>query len=250
MDKFWSFKRFYLLLKYLLASFLRPVLLFSGVFFGVIFLISLLSLMGSQTNDVVQGFYTPYLFLFGLYLTTLFFSDLKNSQSTISFLMIPASMFEKFLGKLLITTLGVILSSLILYFVYSVVLSFTSQLLFQKSSLLFNPFRKEVWEMIASFVVLQSLLFFGEIYFKKSALLKTLLSILCLSIAMGIYFIILLWILSDKGNFVLQNQFNFNGPQLMEYGKGVNNVLTFLFWWLMAPFFWFLSYIRLTEKEV
>ena len=99
--------------------------------------------------------------------------------------------------------------------------------------------------MLLVFIYNQSIYLLGSIYFKRSQVWKTLLSVNLISILLIIITIVEL--ACFKGNIHI-------GPEdasiFHQWGEIVGRIGSFFLFYLLPPFFWIVSYFRLTEKQV
>ncbi len=172
-----------------------------------------------------------------------------------------ASIEEKFLSRLLLTTVGYIIVSLVFYWLFSVIAAGLTELFFNRSHQIFNPFTPFIWKMIRLFLITQSVIFFGALFFRKNTLLKTISSLTGLGIALSIIVYILVrlifWKYFDGWSLDMSTDLEYGlfssnifNETFRSFFIGLGNVVEFSFLWIMAPFFWVISYLRLRETEV
>ena len=180
--------------------------------------------------------YVLLLFIGGFWTTSLAFKDMHDKQRSYIFLTLPCSNFEKFFSKLVLTSVGYVLATLLGFYLLSLLVAGIDALLFQHGQAVFNPLQNDILLYIRDYIILQSVFFLGSVYFKSHAMTKTILSLSCLTLVV-ILFTFLIVIL-------------FLGP----YGLSLLHIFTSIFrsvfWLLLAPFCWFIAYIRLREAEV
>ena len=180
MNKYFNFYRIYLLIKRQIQINLKTFWVSAGAITGILFMLYFLtSLESKDLNEFFQGFYTFVLFLGGYIITSSVFKDMQSPERGYSYLLLPASTFEKFLSKLLLTTIGWIVSITVLYYIFSLFAGVFNVIIFKREFITFNPFNYEILRGIVIYIVTQSIFFLGAIYFKKNAFLKTNL-LLCL----------------------------------------------------------------------
>ena len=104
------------------------------------------------------------------------------------------------------------------------------------------------------FAIIQAIFMLGSLYFKRSAVGRTMLSIIALGIILGIIELILLK--SLFGTYHLGNDMNISiNLNLLSMDFNSNfmstmNIISKIIGYLIIPFLWTVSYFRLTEKEV
>lgn len=100
------------------------------------------------------------------------------------------------------------------------------------------------------FAFIQSLFLLGSLYFKRNSAVKTLLSIafivLISSLVQGMMFKLLFGSYSFSSMSFLNLNYDFSNSLTLN----VMEVLYKVGFWLAIPFFWIVSYFRLTEKQV
>ncbi len=181
--------------------------------------------------------YAWILFAGGLWLTSYSFKELHHPQRSYHFLTLPASQLEKVFSRLLLTTLIYMAATLILYSLFYFVVSV---ILFIKTGVfqwLFFPLQKNVMRWIGEYLVLQSIIFLGAVYFRKHAVIKTVAWVVLFSIVLFLY-IIMLDYFFPIGIFSLYNHVLF-----------LQNILHFAVYVLLPVYCWILAYIRFTESE-
>jgi hypothetical protein len=99
-----------------------------------------------------------------------------------------------------------------------------------------------------SFLIVQSIFFLGSIYFKRNQILKT-----CLALTVIAVFLLFLsafemkyFVIDKITEMQVSRNISLSDDKFMEIIK----VTTGIFYYLLIPYLWVTSYIRLTEKEV
>ena len=255
-------RRFRLLLKRDMVSGYRAVLIAVAAVAGVAIIISALSMLGAYEADFHYGIFYPLLFAGGYIVTSLAFRDLHLNGRSYTYLMLPGSRVEKFTSKLLTTSVGYALGTLILCSVLSLVSEGINKLIFGHSHLLFNPFNREVLLAVAIYLVTQSIFLVGAAYFKKLAILKTALAVniavIGFSILSGGVLAVVFrnYIVAGKQSNELRaiiNELGHSGwfeAAFLPAGRAILLGLKIFFWGIMAPVCWVISYVRFSEKEV
>jgi uncharacterized membrane protein YwzB len=103
-------------------------------------------------------------------------------------------------------------------------------------------------DLIVSFVTVQAVFLLGSVYFKRNAVGKTFLAFILLTIIIGILEVTLLKLLFGSTNIEMHNV-NIDILDADSLFPGLSYIGTVMKYSL-APFFWIVSYFRLTEKEV
>jgi len=197
-----------------------------------------------------------------------FYKEIHSSGNGVAYFMIPASQLEK-------TILGVVITSFY-YFAMIIVAYVIGNLLgtllfdmlsslngiiginlFHYSSLQWNLFDISsaprintighdslfILHLFEIFLIGQSVYLLGSIYFKRNHFFATLLSKIIVGLILLIVFAIELRLIF--GNFSMIPNHNISYDFGNTFGSILRNII-----WLVPPFFWVVSYFRLTEKQV
>ncbi len=255
-DSRFEIGRFWQLIKNDLFTNYRALLIAGGAAIGILLFINIISILGSREVLVPIVFYPLMLFIGGYIVTSVAFNDLHHPQRSYVYLTLPASNLEKFLSKLLLTTLGYVLGTLVLYFLFSVLMSLINVTFFGHGYPLFNPFDEVVWTTIGIYVITQSIFLLGAAFFRKNAFLKTVFTLFILQIALSLFVGLLARILFWK--YFSGWEFGFDDMIISSHGLeqslenffiGFGHLMKFVFFYLLAPFLWFVTYFQLKETE-
>ena len=262
IDEVFKLKRFYLLIKRDMFIQYKTYLLGLGAIFCILFIINISSIASYTYWNFNLVFYPITLFFGGFIFTSLSFNELYREQSRVFYVTLPASSLEKLLSKLIITSIGYIIGSLILYFLFSVAVFFLNTLIFGFGHQIFNPFHPIILHCIRIYFVTQSVFLLGALYFKRNAFLKTILSLFGLAIAYAAFILAILFILyvvtTINRHIYFSLEFftqlgskGFNYPSIInDMGKILLYIRQILFWFVLAPLLWIVSFFRLKEIEV
>jgi len=261
-NAFINLKRFHLLLKRDFYTQGKSYILGLGAIFCILFIVNVASIASYKYWNFHLVFYPLTLLIGGLIFTSLSFNELSQQQSHISYLIIPASSFEKFISKLIISSIGYVSVSLILYFLLSVFTFFFNSIIFGFAHQVFNPFHRIIWYCIRIYLVVHSIFFLGAIYFRKNSFIKTILSLFGLALTYSIFVIAILFILYFILSFnrhiyfsltlfnnIDKNGFNFPATLNVIFGI-LSYFIKTLLWYILAPFLWIITFIHLKETEV
>lgn len=248
--------RFWHLMKNDIVTNYRKLLIAAGAALGVLLFFNIISMFGSSGPAASLVLYPQLLFIVGLLKTSSSFKDLHHPQRSYVYLTLPASNLEKFLSKLAVTTVGHVLATLVLFFTFSVLMAAISPLIFQQSYPLFNPFDRIVLVLISIYIIVQSIFMVGAVYFRKNAFVKTLFSLFMLQIALALFvgiLVKLVFIGYFEGWHFTFDAIRLSSPvveqQLENFFWGFAQFMKFLFYWILAPVLWLVSYFRLKETE-
>lgn len=137
---------------------------------------------------IYNGMFSGFLLIGGFIMTSLMFAkDLFSKDTQHGYLMLPATNFEKFLSKALLSTVVYPLVLMVLFFVTSLITEPILLLFFRSPIELFNPFAdRDFGLLLANFWVWNSIFFLGATYFHKAHFIKTVLAVGVISIGLGI----------------------------------------------------------------
>lgn len=262
INNFINLKRFWLLLKRDMYTQYKTYLTGLGAIFCILFIVNISSIASYNSWNFNLVFYPLTLFIGGFIFTSMIFSELSPEQNRIFYLTIPASGLEKLLSKLIITNIGYVIGSLVLYFLFSVIAFFFNTLIFGFAHRIFNPFHPVIWLCIRIYLVTQSIFLLGAVYFKRNVFLKTILYLFGFAVAYAVFvfgiFFIMYSIMSFNSHIYFSLEF------FMSFGQGgfsqssvvsvISIILLYisriLFWFVLSPLLWIILYFRLKEIEV
>jgi len=227
---------------------------------AILILFSIFEIMSKVHGMTYQPYYRFFLFIGGISLTGRIFKGLHDEVKGSAWLTLPASIFEKFMSRLILLTVIYPLALMAVIFLISLISAGLHVALIGSSHGIFNPFDKSVLLGTAGYIVLQSPFFLGAIYFKKNPLAQTILAIAGYSI--------LLVLIAHVFSMIIypQNPGNFNYvPNMGEMIMWITGIIThdyrpsysiiywvqlIFFWCVIAPACWVTGYFRLKEKEL
>ncbi len=251
-----NFNRIFYLIRNEIASNYKKIFTVFGAVAGILFLNSI-SRFYKPSANTSGGWFGIILIIGGLIYTSNIFKDLHHPQKGIHYLMQPASITEKFLAKLLMVSAGYSLTVIVFMFLFSAMMSGLSLIFFGYGQTLFNPFTNDVGWMILNYIIIQSVFLLGSVYFKRSAFFKTILAIFIFIILIGLTGIFFIRIVYHDffGKFITGGNMSLNFPEITGYFndiilKYLPGIVKILYWFVMAPFFWIVTFFRLKETEV
>jgi len=235
-------------------------------FWGItIFVFTLMHIAGSRDQAIsVQMF----LYISGFIFAARTFKIFNFTPTGMHYLLIPATHFEKLTTAIILSTFYYFVMILITYTIGTVLGTTLGNLLFD----LHNPIQFALFQSSSDFVVngapihnsgpgllnifiafagIQSVFMLGSIYFRGNAIGKTMLAIIALAIVLSIIELFLLRV--TFGTYHLSGQminFNVNFSSDHMFGSQIAKGLASAFRYALIPFFWVVTYFRLTEKEV
>ena len=190
------------------------------------------------------------------------FSYLGNKTKRFDYLMIPASIFEKFLANIFIVHIYKYLLYAVAFIIGKIVgvsiiaplfssfgLSHNCNVILTDVNEIFYPFF--YIRTLLFLIFTQSILLFGSIYFKKSALIKTALVLFAFSAVFTIGYTILFQSFSGTVD-IYGNSLEYYFNEMSRGGNAskAGNVAGYVVIICSTLYFWTLSYLRLRETEV
>jgi hypothetical protein len=249
-------KRLWQLFKIDIFIYGRSYLSMLALFGGLALIASLVSGAQGTAIDIVPTLY-PFVVFSGIIMASLSFSKLHERERAADYLLLPASTPEKYVSKLILTAIAFIAASLLFLCCLSFALSIINRFYFASETPVFNPFDEKLMGIVQKFLVAHSLYFFGSIYFKNKATLKTSLSIVTFACVLLIFLTLCVRVIYHDfiPNFDGHHNLNIDNYTFFKMYKDspwpmvVENAE--LFFLIGVPlFFWSLGYIRLKEVEV
>ena len=241
--------RFFLLLREEFSTKYRTALIALGA-------VAIVTMFFATIRDSnIHETWFPTLVLGGGFLfTSLAFNNWINKPGRQFYLHLPASNFEKFASKWLITALiyPIVIVGFyqVLIWVLASVTSETYQLFYVEGLDIFHENNVKIFK---AYFVLQSIFLLGAASFNRFAILKTLFTLFVVGIALG-----LIGFTSFRLIFA-EYWTGFEtvgaGPQIDEDHKNwvegpLFNFVQNLFWYALAPVALLIGFLKLKEKEV
>lgn len=243
-------KRTYLLIKKDIQLNTSTIWIFTALVASLLLLGIIIS-----PNNIFSVNYAPtayYLLLFigGIWISSQAFSEARSVIKSYGFFTLPASTFEKFFSKFLLTAIIYPIGVLLFYSIFYWIIGGLAFLINGTGPALFNPLQGYIFKTIWVYLVFQSVFLLGSIYFRKKVIIKTLLFMVLFSLSisiitaiMGLFFTKSFFI----GNiFLIPNLSVFTS----QVAQSVGNIIHILIVIILPIFCWVLTYIRLGETEV
>lgn len=247
---YFELSRFWLLLKVELYKSRKGVLMTFVITFGMLFFAGfLLDIIVGQQEVFFehQENYTFALMTGGFILSSLAFDDLSNTLRRYHYLTLPASTFEKFVCMWLLTSAGWIILFTIIYSFYTFIANAVGPILFRHISFQpFEPLGEYSLTTMKSYFVLQGIFLVGAAHFRNYVFPKTLFTLILFGTVCGA---IAYFIMEDL---LLAHECNAGECELVKRMKVHQAwlLVKWLFWWVLAPLCWVITYLGLKEQEV
>ncbi len=205
----------------------------------------------SNADPVYKEFFFWFLFLGGAISVSTSFEDMFNRTKQHNFLMLPASSFEKFLSRAIISTVLYPLVLLALMSALSLVLEPLLLLLFGDPMTLFNPLSASIIRSIPLFFLVNSLFFLGSTYFRKNHFIKTVFFSWLVLLSLGMIAMLFSRIFLASSFFTMQTfqirvsylegSFTFS-----PFWEWIWNIILYI---ALPLFLFYVSYLRIEEVQ-
>ncbi|MEQ8472040.1 MAG: hypothetical protein RIC35_12690 [Marinoscillum sp.] len=250
MKRFFDISRFWMLLKLELFKSRKGILMTMVISFGMLFFVGfLLSLYVEHPAiyDHTEN-YAYSLFLGGFILSSLAFNELGGGLKRLRYLTIPVSTFERFLCMWMLTSIGWLVIYTLCFALYTMIANPVGQLIFANTTFkTFDPFGSFAITVMQYYFVLHGIFLLGAAHFRGYVFPKTMVVIiLILLVSVGLLYLFL------KDEFLSDHYCTVEGEcELVDafivHPVGVMSKV--LFWYVLAPLTWFLSYLGLKDQE-
>ena len=252
--------RFYLLIRNGIVLNKSTILLVSAAVGGILVFLSAIDAFLGYRPKFHQGLYLGLLYVGGLIVTSRIFKDFHDTIKGPAWLLIPASPLEKASSRIALSTVIYVITTMLIYFGFSLLSEGFNWLLFGRNHPLFNPFDPWVLHGVALYFVLQAPLLVGAIYFQKHSLSKTILALLGYTFVFFVVVGIAAWLIfGDYFHGLLLNletlieQTGTTDDAIIanigRLGKVALWIWRIIFWAIIPPLCWTICYYRLKETE-
>lgn len=253
-----SHRRLLYLLKRDVLSNITTTFIILGAVTAVIYLTSALSAYNRSPSDQLYfTLFTNFLFAGGLIVTSMIFREMHRKETAQNYMLLPASNFEKFFSRLLLSTVGFAVITLVGLTLISYLSEGINALIFNRHNQVFNPFTKMVWKLMPHYFVAQSIYFLGAAYFRKYNFIKTInvifLILILVSILGALFFRIIYFDFFDTFFGIKDTSLMIQWDKISLAPETIDtliNIAKVLYWLIPAPLFWTISYFRIKEAEV
>jgi hypothetical protein len=258
MNQQFNMTRFILVLKAYWAENVRSYLLALSLIVGSMLLIMLSIIGTSQFNGLLYTFHVLALFggtaLGGFYFTNTAFANYATSERGVAAIMVPASQLEKYLPILLFSFLGTVSVFVIGFWLHGELVTLANQGIADTRK--YEPAPSDVKQFYAyTFFVLQGTLFLGSLYFTKNSLIKTLGSVLIVTILAFVLNLFLTYHFTGYPQSVMAFPFTFwnifesEQRYTVRYPEPIDDLVEFVPMLIVVALVC-ITYVRLKEKEI
>ena len=226
----------------------RAVLTGAGSAAALILVIGVMTARNAHGGALHAGLFPLVLAIGGVLFTSSLFTDLHDKPRAHAYLTLPVSTLERWLVRLLLSTIGVAAVAVAGYSLATLLGAGVSELIWGRSHGVFVP-GSDAWRAVLSYLVTSSLFLFGAVYFRRWHAFKVVLSVAAVWLALMLLAAALVWLLFPALFATLDQDLNLSeiAPHLT--GPIVQGAKIF-YWAVMAPLFWLLTFLRLRAAEV
>lgn len=238
----------------------RSAAIIAAAVFGIVFFLVFISNFHGEKVDhssLLQFFIT----MGGLIFTSMSFREIHLRDRNIAYLLLPASVEEKFAERLLSVTIAWCLFAIISYALCANAAVLINYLFFRNSDPVFyNPLSAEIITGLPYYIINSSVFFLGAVHFRKMHFLKTIISLFLFSaVFLALTALMARIIFSREAGLIADCSFSngfesfelyFERGDYRQMAEAVLLALKVLYYALLAPFLWFAAYLKLREAEV
>lgn len=255
-EHFFRPKRVFLLIRNVLVLNRSSIALITAAVASILLLVSLLDALDECRPELHQKLYLLVLFSGGILLTSRSFKELHDPIKGLPWLLLPASLLEKTLARILLTTAVLIGGSMLLYFVFSLMSEGVNTFLFDRRHALFQPFDPLVFKGAITYTAVQAPFLLGAAYFRKHALSKTILAMLGFTALLSLGFYLAARIIFGEqfsglvfGDLFTEASHSIEWAKLSGLGRAAAITTKVIFWLALPLVSWTTCYFRLKETE-
>lgn len=231
----------------------KTALILTGVLTGVLILNGLIAHMdhSSSHTDFHMTWYGLFFLLLGFFHTGSAFREFAQPATRQEYLLLPASSLEKWTSRWFRTLPLYLIVFTMIYWLASWVMNLAVLIAFKEILIPFNPLNTNYLVYWKIFIVVHAILMIGAVHFNRVAAFRTTLVIMAFLTVLGILGTMTTWLFfhdwANQGVFV-EPRIRFDLSQHADLLLGpVGKVIL---WCLLIPFFWWVSILKLNEKEV
>ena len=260
LDYYFDVKRFGYLLKRESFSNLKLFLIALGAVSGILLIIFLITVLQWKNGKLVdyrweahQYFFIPPYVIIGVLFTSLAYKDLLHVNKAYAYLTLPVSNFERTVSMLLLTTVVYTVLFIVYYLVFSTLLNALGMMISPREFAFFDFTSEPVIKAIKLYLVIQSVFLLGAAAFKKFPFLFTLLTIFLAAVTLIIITLISVRLLFAEyfGSNMDINMKDYVSKDLQNFlTEDLTKILETVFWYILAPVCWVITYLKLKEREV
>lgn len=231
----------------------KSSLIFCGVLVGLLTLFGIFAKMDQSNPDpnFHLMWYGIFFFVFGIFQTGGVYVEFAQPATRQDYLLLPASHLEKWTSRWFRTLPLFIIAYTLLYWAASWIMNLVCLAAFGGFYTIFQPFQQGIYDLWKIYLVAHAIFSIGALQFNKSATIKTALTLLILMTAISFIGGVTAWALftgMQEDNLIISPSFSFNLSEHTSYWLGQTG--KWILWFVLIPLFWWISFLKLNEKEV
>ena len=232
--------------KDLIRHWIKVTLIFTilAIFAGMIGF----SFVATQFGNTADGVFTIILYVGIISKALNAFAEYRDKERAIAWMMLPGSILEKFLSRLLITSVLLFAVIYISYFIGINLGNIITALILRNPFYFYIPLNDSTALQNIIFIInLHAIFFAGGLYFKKHPFIKTCLTVLIISVCLTA-------LLSAFGGFAYAIKTSHSGDAYYMMNRYwpdfAGRAAKLLFYCIIPVFCWIISFYRLREKQM
>ena len=214
--------------------------------------------IGEMESDGSNGFdagFSIIVVVGGVLISSRAFRESHDNARNHEWFMLPASIEEKFAARLLLTSIGYVVTVVLTLFLTSLLAAATSYIATGIHYGVFNPFSKDALLVALNYFVVQSIFLLGGAYFKRHHFIRTMLALVVFMIGFSLFAgVVFRIVYHPYFNGMIPTpaleQFATGLEEMERAGRTLKVVGEVIYWSVVAPLCWFIAYTRLRETEV
>jgi len=262
-NQYFSPHRFFLLLKRDFFTYYRTIIITAAAIGGFVIFASAVSALTGNGRNFHLVLYFLLLYIGGFIVSSRAFREIYNSQKNYTYVALPGSRMEKFSERLIATSIVYVLGTLLVYSIVTAISEGLNQALFGYTHTFLSPLSRTFWIGAAAYLVVQGVFLTGSVFFRKNSLIKTILVLIVFGIALLIIIIIAARLIIPgyfEGLRPIRQDFQslrelaewlgMTEAGLQRTGRTIWLIIRILFWAVLAPLCWIVSYLKFRKIEV
>ena len=260
MNSIFSFQRFGNLMKKQFAEYYKAYLMGAGVLVGLMTLACTFIVDATKEPlglDSQRDLFNITLMIVGAIFTSASFTDAGEKKQAIYLLTLPATLFEKYLVRWVISYLVFLVVFIVLYYIVIIPFAGLYHGSGKETGGIVNIVNEHNFEIaMIYYSLVHSLMFFGAIFFRKIHLIKTAFSIFGILVVLNaINSVMIKQMLGLRSIDIRSNMFatlniqESDGFHSMNAGPSVELMVNIM-WVSITLVLWTAAYFRLKEKQV
>jgi hypothetical protein len=230
----------------------KSTLIFLGVLTVALFVFGVFTRFESGDFTRLYAIWYGILFyIFGFFHTAGAYREFSAPATLQDYLLLPASHLEKWLSRWVRSLPMFVFTFTVAFFLAVLFFQAVALLAFKEHVPFFNPFRAEVFSVWKWFVITHAIALIGAIQFNKYPAFKLILALFLIYLTSSIILGIVQFLIYKGGGVDMDESTIWNLTQwYQEHEKAITWSWHGALFLLLVPLLYYISYLKLTEKEV